>query len=205
MSAGANTNSAAMGPQDQSPPAAKDWRAACDTRIMICLAGRAAEARARRPDHNGWCRRMDERERVSWHEAGHITAAAVSTFQNGAAIEMVGHRYRGIAAHSDVALPEGPDHPSFDNFDLLPRDFVKATAYAQLVVGQRGWLAYLRGLWHRTDALLGENWLCVKMLSLELQRTGCVRRDRAQQIIDRWCGVPEASLVEALKREQRGA
>lgn len=75
-----------------------------------------------------------------------------------------------------------------------------ATAFAKLAVGQRGWLPYLRTLWLRTDALLAEHWLCVKMLSLELQRTGCVRWDRAQQIIDRWYSVPGTSLFEALTR-----
>ena len=143
---------------------------------------------------------MDERERVAWHEAGHIVGAvAVQLFQNGAAIEAVGERCRGIAEYSDVPLENGPDYPTFENFDQLQRDFVKATMCAQLVVGPRGWLTYLRGLWLRTDALLGAHWLCVKMLALELRETGVVRRSRAEEIIGRWYRVSGDSVLEALR------
>jgi hypothetical protein len=189
----------AAGQVDQSPPVSEAWRAACEARIQICLAGRCAEARARRPNRDGWRRRMDDRERVANHEAGHIVGAVgVGRQQNGAVIEMVDHGCRGVAQHYQGAPPD-LDHPTFDRFDELQRDFAMATTLAKLSVGQRGWLPYLRGLWVRTDAILGEHWLCVKMLSLELQRTGCVRRDRAQQTIDRWWHVRGDSVFEALK------
>jgi hypothetical protein len=143
---------------------------------------------------------MDERERVANHEAGHLLLAAATRHQNGAAIEMVDHGYRGVAQHYEGAPPD-LDHPTFDRFDELQRDFAKATDYAKLATGMRGWLEYLRTLWLRTDAILAEHWICLKMLSSELQRTGCVRRDRAQEIIDRWWHVRGASLLEALKQE----
>lgn len=200
VSSAAVTGMMAAGQVDQSPPVAEAWRAACEARIQICLAGRCAEARARRPDRDGWRRRMDDRERVANHEAGHIVGAVgVGRQQNGAVIEMVDHGCRGVAQHYQGAPPD-LDHPTFDRFDELQRDFVMATAFAKLVVGQRGWLPYLRTLWLRTDILLGQHWLCVKMLAMELQRSGCVRRDRAQQIIDRWYRVPGTSLFEALTR-----
>jgi hypothetical protein len=172
--------------------------------IMISLAGRCAEARARRPDRDGWRRHMDQRERIANHEVGHfLLAVATGRHQNGAAIEMVENGCRGVAQHCESALPDStPDCPTFERFNELQPDFRKATDYAKLAVGLHGWLKYLRELWLRTDAILAKHWLCVKMLSLELQRTGVVRRDRAQQIIDRWYGVPGNSLVEALTREQ---
>jgi hypothetical protein len=142
---------------------------------------------------------MDERERVANHEAGHLLLAAATRHQNGAAIEMVEGGCRGIAQHYEGAPPD-LDHPTFEGFDELQCDFAKATGFAKLAIGP-GWLAYLRTLWIRTDAILAEHWICVRMLSLELQRTGVVRRDRAQEIIDRWWHVRGTSLVDALTRE----
>lgn len=167
---------------------------------MICLAGRAAEARARRPDRDGWRRPMDERERVAVHEAGHLVlAVAVGRFQNGAAIEAVSDRYRGIAqdfpsASSDSAA----DHPSFANFDKLRPDFRRATDYARLAVGSRGWLRYLRSLWLSTDAILADHWLATKVLAMEIRAKGIVRRHRAQQILDGWWDARGTSVSEAL-------
>jgi hypothetical protein len=144
---------------------------------------------------------MGDRERVADHEAGHLLLAAATRYPNGAAIEAVGNRYRGVAQDLDAIPAHGePDRPTFEGFDKLQRDFVMATAFAKLTLGMRGWLPYLRTLWLRTDAILAEHWICLKMLSSELQRTGCVRRDRAQQIIDRWYGVLGNSLVEVLTR-----
>lgn len=168
-------------------------------------AGRAAEARARRSDRERWRRRLDNRERTALHEAGHlIVAVAVGDNQNGAAIEMVEKgRYRGIAEQWQATLPDGvSDHPTFDGFDELMPDFRKATSYAMLAVGMRGWLAYLRTLWQRADAILEEHWLATKMLASELQMTGMVRRDRAREILDRWWKVPGTSLVEVLTRQK---
>jgi hypothetical protein len=166
---------------------------------MILLAGRCAEALARRPNRDGWRRRMDDRERVADHESGHLLlSAATGRHQNGAVIEMVENGCRGIAQHYDGAPPD-LDHPTFEGFDKLQGDFAKATGFAKLAIG-RGWLAYLRTLWIRTDGILAEHWICVRMLSLELQHTGVVRRDRAQEIIDRWYDVPGTSLFEALTR-----
>lgn len=201
MSSAAVTGTTAIGHGDQSPAPAKDWREDwVAPQIMICLGGRAAELRARRPDSDGWCRRMDKRERVADHEAGHLLlAVATNQGQNGAAIEMVEGGCRGIAQHYAGAPPD-LDHPTFERFDELRRDFVKATDYAKLAVGLHGWLKYLRVLWLRTDEILAAHWLAVRMLSQELQRSGVVRRNRAQQIIDRWYGVPGNSLVEAIRR-----
>lgn len=191
------------GYEDQSSPPQEDWREAwVAPEIMILLAGRCAEARARRPDCDGWRRRIDLWERIANHEVGHLLlAAALRRHQNGAVIEMVGDRCRGVAQYLECPPPDGvPDCPTFERFNELQPDFRKATDYAKLAVGLHGWLKYLRELWLRTDAILAEHWLCLRMLSLELQRKGVVRRDRAQEIIDRWYGVPGNSLVEALTR-----
>jgi hypothetical protein len=202
VSTAAFTGTTAAGDLHQSPPAeSEDWREArVAPRIMILLAGRCAEALARRPNRDGWRRRMDERERVANHEAGHLLLAAATRHQNGAAIEMVEGGCRGIAQHYEGAPPD-LDHPTFERFDELQRDFVKARDYAKLAVGTRGWLKYLRTLWIRTDAILAEHWICVRMLSLELQHTGVVRRARAQQIIEKFWSVRGDSLVDALTRQ----
>lgn len=161
--------------------------------------GPAAEIRACRPDREGWRRRIDTREGTALHEAGHlVVAVAVGRFQNGAAIEMVGDSYRGIAQHAETAPDGALDCPTFEGFDQLQRDFKKATDYAKLAIGMRGWLAYLRTLWLRADAILAGHWLATKMLAMEIQQTECVRRDRAQQILDRWWDAPGNSLLEAL-------
>jgi len=167
--------------------------------IMISLAGRAAEARARRPDRDGFRRLMDSAERVAIHEAAHlVVAVAVGRHQNGAAIEKLDDGCRGLAQHYQATPPEGAaDHPTFERFDELERDFRKATALAKLAVGH-GWLRYLRELWLRTDAILERHWLAVKMLAIELGTTGTVRRDRAQELLDRWMPFRGESLFQVL-------
>jgi hypothetical protein len=134
---------------------------------------------------------LDWEELVCLHEAAHtVIAAAVGHRQNGAAIEKTANGCRGIAQHFPATLPEGArDHPTFEDFAKQLPDFRKATAYAQLAVGTVGWLRYLRTLWIRTDSTLAQHWLAVKMLSSELRSTGTVRRDRAQELLDRWMPV----------------
>ena len=183
----------------------EDWREKWVVpTIMISLAGRAAEARARRPDRDGFRRLMDITERVAIHEAAHlVVAVAVGQCQNGAAIEKFDNGCRGLAQHYQATAPEGvADHPTFETFDELERDFQKATAIAKLAVGH-GWLRYLRELWLRTDGILAQHWLAVKMLAMELHRTETVRRDRAQELLDRWMPVKGESLFEVLAKTQR--
>jgi len=182
----------------------EDWREKWVVpTIMISLAGRAAEARARRPDRDGFRRLMDATERVAIHEAAHlVVAVAVGQCQNGAAIERFENGCRGVAQHCEATPPEGvADHPTFERFDDLERDFQKATAIAKLAVG-RGWLRYLRELWLRTDGILAQHWLAVKMLAMELHRTETVRRDRAQELLDRWMPIRGESLYEVLANGQ---
>jgi len=132
-----------------------------------------------------------------------VVAVAVGHHQNGAAVEKTENGCRGIAEHSPAILSDGePDHPSFENFDKLLPDFRKATAYAQLAVGTVGWLRYLRGLWLRTDIILERHWLATKMLASELRDSGVVRRDRAQDLLDRWMPVRGGSMLEALGYQQ---
>lgn len=183
-----------------------DWREQwIAPEIMICLAGRAAEARARRPDRDGWRRSPDDPERVAIHDAGHVVVAvAVGRFQNGAAIEEVVEGYRGIAQDFRSAPSElVPDCPSFENFNKLKPDFRRATDYAKLAIGSRGWLRYLRDLWLRVDGILTAHWLATRVLAMELRANGVVRRHRAQKILDQWWYVPQGSMSEALAR--RGA
>jgi hypothetical protein len=172
--------------------------------IMITLAGHCAVARARRPDRDGWKRQMDWDELICIHEAAHtVVAVAVGHHQNGAAIEKTEKGCRGIAEHSPDMLTEGtPDHPTFEDFDKLLPDFRKATAFAQLAVGTVGWLKYLRMLWLRTDSILERHWLATKMLASELSEKGVVRRDRAQDLLDRWMPVRGGSMLEALGYQQ---
>ena len=168
--------------------------------IMITLAGLCAEARARRPDRHGFRRQMEWHALIAIHEAAHtVVAVAVGHHQNGAAVEKTEHSYRGIAEHSPVTLPDGsPDHPTFEHFDKLLPDLRKATAFAQLAIGPVGWLRYLRTQWLRTDAILERHWLAVKMLASELRATGTVRRNRAQDLLDRWMPLRGTSILEAL-------
>jgi len=132
-----------------------------------------------------------------------VVAVAVGHHQNGAAIEKTEKGCRGIAEHSPDMLTEGtPDHPTFEDFDKLLPDFRKATAFAQLAVGTVGWLKYLRMLWLRTDSILERHWLATKMLASELSEKGVVRRDRAQDLLDRWMPVRGGSMLEALGYQQ---
>ena len=179
----------------------EEWRESYAVpHIMITLAGHCAVALARRPDRDGWKRQMDWNELVCVHEAAHtVVAVAVGHHQNGAAVEKTKNGCRGIAEHSPATLPDGvPDHPSFEDFDKLLPDLRKATAYAQLAVGTVGWLRYLRTLWIRTDGILAQHWLAVKMLASELRSTGTVRRDRAQELLDRWMPLRGDSLFQVL-------
>lgn len=183
----------------------EDWRESVSVpEIIIALAGRCAEHRARHPDRDGWRRQRDPEELVSIHEAGHVVAAvAVGRHQNGAAIEMTTNGCRGIAEHSHTALlKEAPDHPTFERFDELLPDFRKATAFAQLSVGMTGWLRYLRTLWLRTDDILDRHWLAVKMLASEIRTTRTVRRDRAQELLDHWMPLRGGSILEAFGWQQ---
>ena len=54
----------------------------------------------------------------------------------------------------------------------------------------------------RTDGILERHWLAVKMLGPELRDRGVVRRDRAQDILDRWMPVRGGSMLEALGYQQ---
>jgi hypothetical protein len=47
------------------------------------------------------------------------------------------------------------------------------------------------------------HWLAVKMLALELRATGTVRRQRAQELLDRWIPVKGESLFQVLRNAQR--
>jgi 1,2-phenylacetyl-CoA epoxidase catalytic subunit len=57
-------------------------------------------------------------------------------------------------------------------------------------------------LWLRTDSILDRHWLATKMLASELGERGVVRRDRAQEILDRWMPVCAGSMLEALGHQQ---
>lgn len=84
---------------------------------------------------------------------------------------------------------------------MLP-DLRKATAYVQLAVGPVGWLRYQRALWIRTDGILVQHWLAVKILASELHATGTVRHARAQELLDRWMPVLGESLFQVLASAQ---
>ena len=184
------------------PLSDQDWREEwLVPTVMISLAGRCGERRARRPGPDGWRRHLDNHGLIAIHEASHLVVAyAVGRHVNGAAIEVVDDlydSYRGVAQNSQVALSdETPDHPTFEQFDKLERDFKTATNLAKLAVGH-GWLRYLRTLWIRTDGILERHWLAMKMVAQELGATGTVRRARAQELLDRWMPVQGGSLFEA--------
>jgi len=190
--------------QDSSAPTPRRWT---EAEILVLLAGRCAEARARQSDRAGWCRPPDRFESVCIHEAGHtVMIVSVGRVQNGIIVEAAGQSLRGVAESWHVAPPPGtPDHPTFEGFGKLGSDFEQATVLAKLVAGSHGWLMYLRSLWLRADAILGDHWLAVTMLAQEAREKRIVRRERAQEICERWMPVKAPSLSAFLGRPQQTA
>ena len=144
---------------------------------------------------------MERRDIVSFHESGHlVVGVALGRFQNGAVAEVLDTGgYRGLTS----IWPRQPsceeDHPTFDEFaSKLQSDLRRAADFGKLMFRSRGWLKGLRSLWLQTDSILERNWLAVKMVAFELHDQGVIRRDRCQQILDRWMGIPSESILEAL-------
>ena len=133
--------------------------------------GRACRRHGRCRSSPEWRRHRDDRKRLPGHRRA-----------------LRGHAARGSTRSSNVRSTSTSCCPTS----------VKQPRTPSLRSGPTGWLAYLRTLWLRTDAILGQHWLAVKMLALELQQTGTVRRDRAQELLDRWMPVRGESLFEVL-------
>ena len=182
-----------------------------ETEIAILLAGRCAEARARRPDPDGWCRKPDVFSSVCHHEAGHVVmSVALGRGQCGLAAEQIvtatSIRTRGIAARSTAPPPpDAPDiSPTFERFEAIKSDFRRATELGQFAVTLTGesWLKYLREMWIAVDHILDRHWLALKLLAEEVKQEKVVSRDRAQEILDRWMDVREHSISQYLRNQQ---
>jgi hypothetical protein len=181
-------------PEEMTAPADPGLRARLEVDLMIILAGRCGEIRARRGSYL---------DRVAFHEASHLcVGAALGRATNGIAIDVsdtpLGTRFRGIA--SFTPKQGEPDHPTFDGFEKMLSDYDIARQLSKLILllaspSPAGWLAYLRTQWWRADAILDRHWLAVRMLAQEVREKKIVPRARAQEILDRWMPVKEHSLV----------
>jgi hypothetical protein len=165
-------------------------RARIDAQILICLGGRCATRRARRPDREGWVRTWSDFELLCMHEAGHVVAAAAVGFSPKWVIvgkpERVpgGTLFRGRASASDSDNPDS-EQPSLAD---VPgeTDFQRVTALCKVMCPGGGWLGYARGLWKACDTLLGDRWRAVRILAIELGDKGVVRRADIEDVLQRF-------------------
>jgi len=172
--------------------------------LIVVLAGRAAEARWRRADRDGWRRQGNTLERISYHESGHaVAAAALGRPVSGIVIDVSvtpagATSYRGV-----TSFRPGRQQATFDGFEKVLSDFEVAVNLGKMVLllggpSIAGWLTHLRALWWRADAILDRHWLAVKMLALEIREKRSVNRERARELLDRWMPARERSLGEYL-------
>jgi uncharacterized Fe-S cluster-containing radical SAM superfamily enzyme len=70
---------------------------------------------------------------------------------------------------------------------------IAATAAVEQIVRAKSGVALIEA-----SSILEHHWLATKMLASELRERGVVRRDRAQDILDRWMPVRGGSMLEAL-------
>lgn len=191
-------------PEEITAPADPGLRARLEVDLMIILAGRCGEIRARRPGQDGWRRRCENAlDRIAVHEASHlVVGAALQRPTNGIAVSIsetpAGTLFRGITSFTPDH--DEPGHPTFDQFEKMLPDFEIARQLSKLILllaspSPAGWLAYLRTLWWRADAILDRHWLAVRMLAQEVREKKIVPRARAQELLERWMPVKEHSLM----------
>ena len=194
-------------PEEMTAPADPGLRARLEVDLMIILAGRCGEIRARRPDGSGWSRRGSYLDRIATHEASHlVVGAALQRPTNGIAVSIsetpAGTLFRGITSFTPDH--DGPDHPTFDNFEKMLSDYDIARQLSKLILllaspSPAGWLTYLRTQWWRADDILDRHWLAVRMLAQEVREKKIVPRARAQELLERWMPVKEHSLMDFLE------
>ena len=76
---------------------------------------------------------------------------------------------------------------------LDAQDGESASAAVEQIVRAKSGVALIEA-----SSILEHHWLATKMLASELRERGVVRRDRAQDILDRWMPVRGGSMLEAL-------
>ena len=157
--------------------------------IVIDLAGHAAVCRERSPRPGGWVRVITTRQVDAFHEAGHVVAgAAVGLFPQWAIIGELrtsGGTVRGAAFIT--RLPEqDAGRPTLEG--IIPSDFARATQLCQLMIGEQGWLAYMRSLWLQADAILEAHWEAVEVMAKELDRKGELDKAAIQDIFQAFHG-----------------
>lgn len=189
-------------PQGMTVSADSGLRDRLEADLVMILAGRAGEIRARRPGQDGFRRCDNALDRVAVHEASHlVVGAALQRPTNGIAVSIsetpAGTLFRGITSFT-------PDHdepgPTFDQFEKILPDFEIARQLSKLILllaspSPAGWLTYLRTLWWRADRLLDRHWLAVRMLAQEVREKKIVPRGRAMELLERWMPVKEHSLM----------
>ena len=98
-----------------------------------------------------------------------------------------------VADHRDAVAGIAAAEMSAGDALLDAQDGEAATAAVEQIVRAKSGVALIEA-----SSILEHHWLATKMLASELRERGVVRRDRAQDILDRWMPVRGGSMLEAL-------
>jgi hypothetical protein len=148
-----------------------------ERKAIAILAGRRAEARALKPDAEGWRKVLDRQTLTGLHESAHLVAAYKVGLVPYEARLMPGERRDGIACYGTTPV-RPPQHESTEH-DLAPdrhklvRDYCPALALAWY--GELTWQsirACIRKLTAQTDELVAAHLLLIWNVANALLRRG---------------------------------
>lgn len=144
-------------------------------KVLIALAGGAAQRRYLRGGAPGWRRIRSTAAMIAHHEAGHAVAQAA------AGLIPIHLNMETTLGRSGVSVCDRPGErstPERLKERLAKRglnDYRQATRWCLLLASAPGWRAVLRvarQLRHQAEALIDAHWPYVTALAVELERRG---------------------------------
>jgi hypothetical protein len=173
-------------------------RRVIEDRIVVALAGKAAERRANKRDAAGFRPYWERVDLFAIHESGHVCAAIALgqcaqsvTIDKGECRNQVftdGTNSRGFAVLGPPASPESasPEMGRTEGRSGQETDERAAAgmAYVLSTTGWRGALVIIHEMRTRADILIDGEWQKVTSLAAELRRRGTLNRREILDVLE---------------------
>lgn len=150
-----------------------------EARVLIDLAGEAAERRAERGATIEWRRQRTPQELVCFHEASHVVVAeALGWFAHWAKVDPI--TLSGAALVTFTLEAGANSQPSTEGPG--PSDSERTYTYCSLLSNDEHWESLRDAFRVQVDAIVERRWLAIAALAGELDRKGVILRPEILRI-----------------------